>query len=92
MSALFFAVPLLVLAVGLAVRNELVYLEMSRYLDKLSAKAQADIGEQRPWRWRYEEYEKVSQHKAILKFWIPVRKMFDGCKALEDRFVNTTMN
>lgn len=66
------------------IRNNEVYEESMRILNIINGLSQRDIRNDKEWKWRYEEFEKISQSKMIFKFWIPVKDFFKNNRAIKE--------
>lgn len=59
-------------------RNNQVYNERKRVLRLISYLSQKDIENKKPWRWRYDEFDKISYNKMVYTFWKPVKSFYMG--------------
>ncbi len=74
----------IVIILGLAfVEGIRVAAQRNILVSKISKKAMHDIEHHRDFAWRYAEYDKVSYHTMLLKFWKPIKSFYKDMKFLE---------
>lgn len=73
---LFSSMAFLCLSLIMLIRNDQVHEYQIKMLHEASKKAKEDIKANRDWRWRYEEFEKVSYDEMVYKFWKPLNSFY----------------
>ena len=74
---------ILSLSIILLGRNHSVYHYRIEIANEITKKAKEDLNNNREWRWRYDEFEKVSYDEMFLKFWKPLSSFYDEEKMLK---------
>jgi len=57
-------------------RSYVIWLYLGNLLDEISYYANKDINSNKDWRWRYKEFNKVSQVQMLIKFWKPLKSFW----------------
>lgn len=79
---------LMILNIYLMRRNKQVLDLQLEYINKVSAAAKEDLRLGRPWEWRYEALESVSQLEMLLKFCVPLKKFYKDKSFLDPSATN----
>lgn len=58
-------------------RNNEVYKYLIKLNEEVSKKCKEDINNNKDWRWRYDELDKISYLEIVWKFWKPVDSFYD---------------
>jgi len=69
------------------IRNDLVFHERCKIVDKVSELAKQDISNNKDYKWRYEEFESIRYIDMVLLFWVPIKSFYknkDCIKPLSD--------
>ncbi|MDD5358214.1 MAG: hypothetical protein PHX80_03655 [Candidatus Nanoarchaeia archaeon] len=61
-------------------RNNEVYKALMEKVEIVSDLCRQDISNDKPWQWRYEDYETISQDEMVCHFGKPIESFFDGHK------------
>lgn len=62
----------------MAHRNNQVAKYRQELIRVASLRCYEDICAHRPWRWRFDEYEKVSYNKMMVEFWKPLDSFYEN--------------
>lgn len=62
----------------LLIRNTWVFNARTRLLRQIKVAGEQDINTYNDWRWRYDEYDKVSYGDMMVQFWRKPESMYDN--------------
>ncbi len=72
-ALIFFGLAFIILNVKMMIRNRAVYNFRVSIIDRIAELAERDAYDQKPWRWRYDVFEKVTYSDMLYRFWRPLR-------------------
>ena len=65
------------------IRGLMVYNYLMETLEKVGKKSKEDVRNNKDWRWRFEEFNKVSFYEMALKFWRPLSSFYNEDRLLK---------
>ena len=68
---------LFVFFTGLGIRNYLVFRYRNEFVIKIAMKSREDAENNLSWRWRFDEYDKISYQEMLFKFWRRIDSFYE---------------